>query len=75
VYLQLSRITPPTGLVSTVFFRDYTVATPSAFVVPAGTKLVDPFSRFLSGNGQITHVVNGQGATVNAANPLAYVCT
>jgi len=56
------------------FFRDYTVATPSGFVAPAGTKFVDPFNRFLSGNGQITHIVNGQGNTVNNANPLAYIC-
>jgi len=62
------------GLVCTVFFRDYTVATPSGFVAPAGTKFVDPFNRFLSGNGQITHIVNGQGNTVNNANPLAYIC-
>jgi len=56
------------------FFRDFTVATPSSFVAPPGAKFTAPFSRFLSGNGQITHILNNQGNAVNAGNPLAYIC-
>jgi len=56
------------------FFRDYNVAAVSGFAAPASTKLIDPFTRYLSGNGQILHVVNTQGATVNQGNPLAYIC-
>jgi len=56
------------------FFRDYNVAAASGFAGPSSTKFIAPFTRYLSGNGQINHVVNGQGATVNGGNPLAYLC-
>jgi len=56
------------------FFRDYNVAAVAGFAAPTSTKFIDPFTRYLSGNGQILHVVNDQGATVNQANPLAYIC-
>jgi len=56
------------------FFRDYDVAAAGGFAAPASTKFIDPFTRYLSGNGQIMHIVNGQGATVNAGHPLAYIC-
>jgi len=56
------------------FFRDYNVAAAGGFAGPASTKFVAPFTRYLSGNGQINHIVNGQGPTVNNGNPLAYLC-
>lgn len=56
------------------FFRDYNVAAVTGFSAPSGTRFIGPFTRYLSGNGQITHVVNNEGATVNAGHPLTYIC-
>jgi len=63
-----------TGVYS--FYRDYTVTTPSAIKAPdgAGIKFVHPFTRYLAGNGAITHILDNKGNTVNAASPLAYIC-
>jgi len=63
-----------TGIYS--FFRDYTVTTPSGIMAPSGSgiQFVHPFTRYLSGNGQITHIVNNRGNPVNASSPLAYIC-
>jgi hypothetical protein len=42
----------------------------NAMTVPNnGTAIHDVGTVFLSGSGQITHVINGQGATVNSSNP------
>jgi len=58
------------------FFRDASVSTPSGIKAPenGGVQFIHPFTRFLSGNGQITHIVNTRGNTVNQASPLAYIC-
>jgi len=63
-----------TGIYS--FFRDFTVTTPSGIKAPnnGGVKFIHPFTRFLSGNGAIEHIVDNTGMPVNASFPLAYIC-
>jgi len=58
------------------FFRDATVTTVNGITsgTGAGISFINPFSKFLSGNGQITHVLNGRGNAANMANTLAYLC-
>lgn len=52
------------------YFRDASVKLNSAIEVPDadGVKIHHATSIFLAGNGEITHVVNGKGATANQAN-------
>jgi len=61
-----------TGIYS--FFRDAAVTTPSAIKATPTAQFIHPFTRFLSGLGSITHIVNNQGNTVNLGSPLAYIC-
>jgi len=61
-----------TGVYS--FYRDFVVTTPSSIKAPASAQFIHPFSRFLSGNGAITHILNDKGNAVNTGNPLAYIC-
>jgi len=61
-----------TGVYS--FFRDNTVTTPSAIKAPGSATFVHPFTRYLSGFGSISHIVNNNGAAVNVTAPLAYIC-
>jgi len=58
------------------FFRDATVTTVNGFSsgTGAGISFVNPFTKFLSGNGQISHVLNGKGNAVNMQNTLTYLC-
>jgi len=59
------------------YFRDYTVVANSGIVAPTrgGVTFIHPFTRFLNGNGAITHVLNKLGNPVNTSSPLAYVCS
>jgi hypothetical protein len=61
------------GLASYCFFElGIPIQASQAFSVPAsapGVKLHDILTRFLSGSGQITSVVDGTGTAVTAANP------
>jgi len=63
-------------LVFIVFFRDYAVTTANAISTgsSAGIVFVNPLSVFLSGLGQITHIINGKGNTVNTSGQTEYVC-
>jgi len=58
------------------FFRDFTVTTPSGIKSPtsSGIRFIHPFTRYLSGNGAIAHVLDDTGRAVNASSPLAYIC-
>jgi len=58
------------------FFRDYSVTVNNGISTPSSSNIVfvDSFTRFLSGNGQISHVINGQGAAATQNNLLSYVC-
>jgi hypothetical protein len=61
------------GLASYCFFElGIPIQASEAFSVPSsapGVKLHDILTRFLSGSGQITSVVDGTGAAVTTANP------
>jgi len=63
-----------TGVYS--FFRDYAVTTPSAIKAPtsSGIRFIHPFTRFLSGLGEIAHIIDNNGNPVNVSSPLAYIC-
>jgi hypothetical protein len=58
------------------FFRDFDVTTVDGFQSPtgAGISFVSPFTKYLSGKGQISHVLNNQGNAVNAQNSISYLC-
>jgi len=58
------------------FFRDHavTVANGIASGTASGVQFVNSITVFLNGLGQITHVVNGKGATVSAAGQTSYQC-
>jgi hypothetical protein len=58
------------------FFRDFTVTTPSGIKSPtsSGIRFIHPFTRYLSGNGAISHILDDTGRAVNASSPLAYIC-
>eukprot|EP01126_Amoeba_proteus_P061068 TRINITY_DN8156_c0_g1_i3.p1 TRINITY_DN8156_c0_g1~~TRINITY_DN8156_c0_g1_i3.p1 ORF type:complete len:379 (+),score=75.47 TRINITY_DN8156_c0_g1_i3:657-1793(+) len=60
------------------FFRDNIVTVRSAILAPSGggVSFVHPFTKFLNGNGQINHVLNGLGSPVNISGAgLSYVCS
>jgi hypothetical protein len=63
-----------TGIYS--FFRDFDVTTPSGIKAPTGSgiRFIHPFTRYLSGNGAITHILDNSGNPVNKTSPLAYIC-
>jgi len=56
------------------FFRDATVTTPNGFTAGNGATFVYPFTKFLSGNGGITHVLNGRGDAANEGHNIAFLC-
>eukprot|EP01121_Diplochlamys_sp_Union-15-3_P016767 TRINITY_DN576_c0_g1_i1.p1 TRINITY_DN576_c0_g1~~TRINITY_DN576_c0_g1_i1.p1 ORF type:complete len:593 (-),score=124.86 TRINITY_DN576_c0_g1_i1:150-1724(-) len=59
------------------FFRDHSVSVANGFSTGSSSNVVfvNPFTKYLSGNGQITHVINGRGATVSQGGAqIAYVC-
>ena len=64
------------GLGSYCFFElGIPIEASQAFEVPSdqpGVQLHDILTRFLSGSGQITSVVNGTGAPVTSADPGAW---
>ena len=64
------------GIAVYTFFRDYDVEMPSAIKTPTGDgiQLVNSFTRFLNGNGGITHVVNDQGDAVEKDATDSYLC-
>ena len=58
------------------YFRDNDVTVNSGFACPSsGTAFTDAFTIFLSGNGQISHVVNDEGDAVNSGNHQSYLCS
>jgi len=61
-----------TGVYS--FYRDFPVTTPTAIKSTATAQFIHPFTRFLSGFGEISHIVNNQGNAVKMGAPLAYIC-
>jgi len=63
-------------LVFTVFFRDHAVTAANGIAsgTGSGVQFVNSLTVFLNGLGQITHVVNGKGATVSAAGQTSYQC-
>jgi hypothetical protein len=59
------------------FFRDYDVTTPNGIVSGSSGDVVfvNSFTKYLSGNGQITHVINDKGDSVSSkGTQIAYVC-
>jgi len=58
------------------FFRDNTVTTVDGFITGTGNgiSMVAPFTKFLSGNGQISHVLNGKGNPANMQSTISYLC-
>jgi len=58
------------------FFRDNAVTTVNGITSPTGSgiQFVYPFSKFLSGEGEISHVMNGRGNAVDAKNSIAFIC-
>lgn len=58
------------------FFRDHSVDVENGIKAPnhPGVQFTNSFSRFLSGQGSIKHVINGQGATTSSRSNLNYVC-
>jgi len=65
------------GLGIYCYFRDYAVTTNSGIIVnstSANVKLHNSMTWFITGQGQITHVVNNQGNTVNGGGQKSYVC-
>jgi len=58
------------------FFRDSDVTAVDGFQSPTGggISFVNAFTKYLSGNGQIAHVLNGQGNAVNQASTISYLC-
>jgi len=58
------------------FFRDNDVTTVNGFQSGNGNGIsfVYPFTKFLSGRGQISHVLNGRGGAANGGSGMAYLC-
>jgi len=58
------------------FFRDNDVTTVNGFAsgTGSGISFVYPFTKFLSGKGQISHVLNGRGNVANQQNGMAFLC-
>ncbi len=57
--------------ISSFFELGVNIVEDNAIAVPdhPGIQVNDALTVFLSGSGQITHVINGVGATVNSSNP------
>jgi len=59
------------------YFRDHSVTTENGMMSPVrpGVVFINPFTKFLNGNGEIAHVLNNKGAAVHAGgNGIAYIC-
>jgi len=58
------------------YFRDSSVTAVNGIATGTSTNVqfIAPFTRYLSGNGGIAHIINGRGNAVNSGNPLAYIC-
>jgi hypothetical protein len=58
------------------FFRDADVTTVNGITSPtgAGIQFIAPFSKFLSGMGEISHVWNNRGTPSNSKTNIAYLC-
>jgi len=60
------------------YFRDYSVTTNSGIISnssSSGVKFHNALTWFITGQGQITHVLNNQGNTVNGGGQKSYVCS
>jgi len=58
------------------YYRDNAVTTTNAIMTgtSSGIHFVNSFTCFLNGLGQITHVIDNQGAAVNTSGQQTYVC-
>lgn len=56
------------------YFRDNAVTTVNGIMTASTAKFQNSFSCFLNGKGQISHVINNNGAAVNAPGTQVYVC-
>jgi len=58
------------------FFRDADVSTPNGFLSGAGNGIsfIYPFTKYLSGNGEISHVLNGRGNAADKAHNIEFLC-
>jgi len=58
------------------FFRDNVVYVNDGIATgsSSGVVFTSPFTKFLNGNGQITHVINNKGSPVNSGSGISYVC-
>jgi len=58
------------------FFRDNTVTTVNGIQsgTSSGVSFVYPFAKFLSGHGEISHVLNGRGSAANQQSSMSYLC-
>jgi hypothetical protein len=58
------------------YFRDNAVTVANGIVTGTSTNVVfvNSLTVFLNGLGQITHIINGKGATVNTAGETQYEC-
>jgi len=56
------------------FFRDNAVTTANGIISPSTAKYQNSFTCFLSGLGQISHVLNNQGNAVTTSGTQSYVC-
>jgi hypothetical protein len=58
------------------YFRDYAVTVANGIQTgsSSGVVFVNPLTVFLNGEGQITHIINGKGNTVNTAGQTEYEC-
>lgn len=61
------------GLGAYSFFRDFNVTVNSGFATPSGSKpgilFTNVFTRWLNGNGQISHIINNTGPAVDSSHP------
>ena len=67
------------GMGAYSFFRDHSVAVHNGFLIPSSPEIscTNTFTIWLSGKGQITHVLNGQGESVNSTfnDKVSPVCS
>lgn len=62
------------GIGAYCYFRDHAVTVANGMVTPSDSKMVNPLTVFLNGNGQITYVWNNKGAAVAAIGKQEYIC-
>jgi len=56
------------------YFRDYVVTVANGIVTSPSAQVTSPLTVFLSGNGQITYIINDQGAAAYLPGQPEYLC-